>query len=676
MRPEPQAAPNPFSNHRLRRSLRVQVINPPGIARPAIQEALMRHALLAFGLLASPALADVSLHEAASGLDLFPCELSGLSCTALTVPLDHRANDPTETLDITFALSFAAIESKGILFYFVGGPGGSGLASAENYLSAFDPSLTDYMDIVFVDQRGTGLVHGLTCPVAQAIFDIAPASLDDPEAAITTARTYVKDCTVELDADKLLPVVNTDQAIRDSEAFRQAIGAPKVWLYGESYGTQFVQAYATMVPQAVRGVIVDGVVDLNLSPEGFYRSYILASEKLLAETFAFCADIPACKSDMRGDAAKIYDDLYRRAAAAPMMVPYFLADGTKAQRQLTTGILETNAFYALYSPEGRAEFLRALAASGRGNHTPMLQLGYSNTYIDPETETGLEDPGWFAAAYYAITCTDYGSGTGTPDERAARIIDEARAFAPEAPRLLRAYYMERIACAFWPHQGPDTRPEPYAGGDWPTLVLNGDRDPITPISMAYSVLDNAKNAYGIFMQGGPHVIWGRGLACPDTIVQALLYDGTLPSASEQICKQDPIDEYTPLTLTDPAQMADAFTVARAVDIELLNLIPLAGWDGEHPTPFGCPYGGTLSAAAGDRGTDYVFKDCRFWADLVINGAGTEVALDTPEDGVTLTLAVSGAQSGELMYHYSTSDEAWSLSGTWNGKPASPPRTQY
>jgi pimeloyl-ACP methyl ester carboxylesterase len=200
----------------------------------------MRHALtLALGLLSAPASAQ-SLHDATAGLDLFPCDLSALSCTTLTLPLDHRANDPDKTIDITFALSFASVESKGILFYFVGGPGGSGLASAESYLSAFDESLIQYMDVVFVDQRGTGPNHGLSCPVAQARFDVVDLSVTDPEGAKSAARTYVADCTAELNRDDLLPFVASDQAIRDSEAFRQMIGAPKVWLYGESYGTQFV----------------------------------------------------------------------------------------------------------------------------------------------------------------------------------------------------------------------------------------------------------------------------------------------------------------------------------------------------------------------------------------------------------------------------------------------------
>jgi pimeloyl-ACP methyl ester carboxylesterase len=634
----------------------------------------LRHALLSLGLLASPAAAEISLAEASLGLELVPCDLSDLSCATLTLPLDPRANDPEKTIDITFALSFAHVESRGILFYVVGGPGGSGLASADGYLSAFNPSLTDYMDIVFIDQRGTGPDHGLSCPVAQATFDLAPATLADAEDVLATAQAYVTDCIAELDAADLLPVVNSDYAVGDFEAFRRMIGAPKVWLYGESYGTQFVQAYATTYPKAVRGVIVDGVVDLNLSAEGFYRSYTLAAEKILSATFDACATIPACQADMGGDAAAVYDDLASRLAQSPVMVPLTLADGSRTDRPLTSALLETNAFYALYSAEGRGEFLRVLAAAGRGDLEPMLQLGYSNLYIDPETAVGMEDPGWFGAAYYAITCADYGSGQGTPEERAARIIDEARAFAPEAPRLLRSYYMERVACALWPYQGPDNRPAPYAGGDWPTLVLNGTGDPITPMPMAYSVLDNARNAYGVFMEGGPHVIWGRGFACPDSIVEALLYDGTLPAAREQRCSQDFIMDYLPLTLTDPADKADAFKVARAIETELLNALPLGNWDGESETSFGCPHGGTVTLSASEEGTHYAFADCRFWPDLALSGAGDDITMDDTGGGLILDLAVTGVATGQISYRSSPFTESQSLSGTWNGQPAALPRS--
>ncbi len=634
----------------------------------------MRCTALALGLLASPAMADLSLEEATAGLELQTCELSELYCTTLTLPLDPRANDPEKTIDITFALSFASVESRGILFYVVGGPGGSGLASADGYLSAFNPSLTEYMDIVFIDQRGTGPDHGLICPTAQAAFDMAPVTLADPKGVTAAAQAYVTDCIAELDAGDLLPVVSSDYAIGDFEAFRQMIGAPKVWLYGESYGTQFVQAYATQHPEAVRGVIVDGVVDLNLSAEGFYRSYTLAAEKILSETLTACATIPDCASDMGGDAAAVYDALAQDLTEAPAKVPVTLADGSRTERDLTMAHLEANAFYALYSAEGRAEFLRTLAAAGRGDLQPLLQLGYSNLSVDPETLEGIEDPGWYGAAYYAITCTDYGSGTGTPEERVARILDEARAFAPEAPRLLRSYYLERVACALWPHQGPDERPEPFAGGDYPTLVLNGTADPITPMPMAYSVLDNARNAYGVFMAGGPHVIWGRGYACPDTILEALLYDGTLPADREQLCEQDFVIDYLPLTLTDPADMADAFTVARAIETELYAYLPIGNWDGETETAYGCPHGGTVALSTSETSTLYRFADCRFWPDLAISGQGDEVSMDDVGDGLTLEVTASGSQTGEIRFRSSHWDESFALSGTWNGQPAALPRS--
>ncbi len=631
--------------------------------------------LLAPSLFAIPALAETSLFDASAGLDLAPCDLSGLSCTTLTLPLDHLGNDPEKTIDITFALSFASVESRGILFYFVGGPGASGLASAESYMASFDDSLTQYLDVVFVDQRGTGPVHGLACPVAQAAFDAAPAKVSDPALAIRTAQTYVADCTTEIGRDDLLPFVNSNQSIRDSEAFRQAIGAPKVWLYGESYGTQFAQGYAAQIPAAIRGVILDGVVDLSLDAEGFYARYTSTAERLLSRALAGCADIPACSSDMGGDAATVYDSLAGQLADGPMLVPFPLEDGTIVQRPLTSGFLEANAFFALYSPEGRASFLRALAASARGNHVPMLQLGYSNTYIDPATQAGITDPGWFSAAYFAITCTDYDSGPGTPDQRAAAIMAEAAAFAPNAPRLLRSYFLERLACAYWPHQGPPVRPAPFAGGDWPTLILNGEADPITPISMAYSVLDSARNSYGVFLKGGPHVIWGRNPACPDDIVYDLLIDGIPPRTREQACEQEFIADYTPLTLTDQKETADPVAVAQALDAELYQIIPLGDWDGADSLTVGCDFGGTLTATATRSGTDYAFDGCRLWRDITISGIGAETKIGSDEDNLTLTLAVSGQHNGDIVYSYSHRDEAWSISGTWDGQPAVLPRME-
>jgi pimeloyl-ACP methyl ester carboxylesterase len=631
-------------------------------------------ALVLAALQTSPALADsTTLAERLDAMGAEPCVNSGLTCLTIPMPRDHRANDPDQTIEITFAISTATTESKGVLIYAIGGPGGSGVAVAEGYLSAFDASLTENMDIVFFDQRGIGPVHGLECPDANAAIDTLDLPLENPDETIARTRAFVIDCIAELDAPDLLSVVNTDQAIRDLELFRQAIGAPRLWVYGESYGTQFAQQYATAFPASVRGVILDGVVDLSLSMETFYATYTRAAERILARVLAACDTIPACSADMQGDAAAVYDGLSARLDEGPISVPFPLEEGTMGSRVLTAGMLEASAFYALYGPTDRAYFLRALAAASRDDLLPMLRLGYSSLNMDTVTGDSVADPTWFGAAYYAITCSDYRDPGETEDAVIANIMAGAKALAPDAPRLLRSYFAERLICAFWPDKGSVARPAPFAGGDYPTLILNADTDPITSVTQAYSVFDNVQNGSLVIMQGGPHVIWGRGLACPDQIVADLLFDGKRPEAELQLCRQDFVEGYVPLTMTDPVDASDPLVIAQSLEIELGQSLAIYAWDWGAPLMLGCDKGGTVTLSAMDDDVRYSFDACQWWAGITIDGTGLYVENDEPGDGLTLTLSISGTHQGDLTYRNTTQTEAWSISGTWDGAAFITPR---
>ncbi|MES2143688.1 MAG: alpha/beta fold hydrolase [Pseudomonadota bacterium] len=601
------------------------------------------------------------------------CADSSLLCVTIEVPRDHFANDPSETLPITFAVSPASEQSEGILFYAVGGPGGSGLASAESYIAAFDQDVQSRLDFVFFDQRGTGPDHGLDCPLAQGVFDRSEVTLADEAALLATVQSYVIDCQAELDRTDILPFVGTSQAIRDLELFRQAIGAPKVWLYGESYGTQFMQSYATAFPDAVRGLILDGVVDLNLSAEGFYRTYVQAAERILSRMFSACDADPACAKDMKATSSSVYASLIGQVSAGRSEVDFPLIDGTSARRMLTAGMIESNAFYALYSPEGRATFLRALAAFARGNAVPMLRQAYSNLYIDPDTEEGLADPSWFGAAYFANNCMDYGDGAGTPEADARRILDQARALEPAAPNLFRSYYLERLVCAYWPGSGKPDRPKPFVGGDYPTLILNSDTDPITPVSMAYSVYDNARNATMVVMQGGPHVIWGRGLSCPDKTVSRLIFDGAPPPAPLQLCRQDFLAPYIPLTLTDATLPIDGFALGQAVEAELDASADFADWSYSDVLEYSCDHGGRIEAIPTDLGAALQFTGCAMWPDLTLYGEGTVTFAEDGTDVLTLDLDVLGKARGSISYSSDrAAGTAW-VKGRLDGRDVAMPR---
>ena len=600
------------------------------------------------------------------------CEDSALTCVDLSVPIDRTNPGSNETITIRFAVSFASEGSKGILFYAVGGPGGSGLRAADSYLGSFDARLTEEMDVVFFDQRGVGPLNGILCAKAGLAFDLAPLSLDQPDEAIGAARSFAQDCRVETQHGDLLPHLATEAAIQDLEDFRVAIGSPKVWLYGESYGTQFAQAYATRYPQALKGLIMDGVVDLTLDAAQYYGEDARTAEKLLAKTLAACDADAKCRADMGQPAATVYDNLQERLKAGPIPVDYPLAEGGFAKREMSAAILVSNAFYALYGPDARVAFLRALAAAAKDNLVPMLRLGYSNLGADPETAEPMDDPSWYGGAYYAITCPDYDDAGREPQSRAREIIDQARKLEPEAPRLIRAYYAERLVCAFWPAKAPEPRPAVFTGGDYPTLVLNADGDPATPVSNGYAVFDHAKNAYMVTMQGGPHVIWGRGLGCPDEIVFGLMLDGRKPEKREQICRQDFLDPYVPTTSGD---VGEPFGLAKAVETELHQSPDLANWDEIDPLSIGCDFGGTLTATPAEAGMEYVFKDCAWWPGLKISGDGVAISAGdgTKPDGLTLDLKIAGSHQGALLYRHDDTTDAMNLSGRYDGAEVATPR---
>jgi len=98
-------------------------------------------------------------------------------------------------------------------------------------------------------------------------------------------------------------------------------------------------------------------------------------------------------------------------------------------------------------------------------------------------------------------------------------------------------------CAFWPVEGVGDPPPPQRRRlpDRGAQFRQRSRD--TDLKRLRRVRSDP-NAFMVTMQGGPHVIWGRGAACPDKIVFGLMLDGRKPEKREQICKQDfPIPMY-------------------------------------------------------------------------------------------------------------------------------------
>ena len=621
----------------------------------------------ALALLASPALAqDVPLSVRLLALGAQPCPGSQMPCVSLPLPRDHRA--PTnETIDIKFAVSLASQQPAGIVFYAVGGPGQSGLTRIDSFVASIAPELRASIDFVFFEPRGTGDAHFIDCPGAASRYVLAGLPAADIDAAIATAQQFAEDCRAETPNADLIPFTGTDQSVQDLEAFRQAIGSPRVYLQGESYGTEFMQAYAANFPDAVRGMVLDGIVDPDLSALDNQLNQLTAAERVLGNVLSACrSDISACARDMAGDPVEIFDALTTRLAEAPIGVDYPLPDGTASPRQLTATMLSGLTQAALYDGAGRAGFLRALAAASHEDFLPLLRLGYSLFGIIPGPMSMGSVRGFSDAAYFATTCGDIGESAADPAARARQMIDEAAALADRAPHFVDRLYAERVTCLYWPSAGTEKR-VPFSGGDFPVLLLASSSDPVTPPSRAYALLDAIESSRLVVIDGGPHVAFARGNACPDRIVAQFLLTGELPAPRLQICRQALVQGYVPLTLPDLAAVTP-LDLIEALDTEFWQLPEMRQWTGSGPLAVGCNFGGAVEARLGALSAEYEFRSCALWPGLAVTGLLTE------GDGESrFEIEVSGAHQGALSAAYEWDTRGFAVSGTWDGAPVETPR---
>ena len=608
---------------------------------------------------ATRAAADENTASRLARLGGIPCPEGDFTCVTLEVPLDHLHPDG-RTLNVAFAVLPATGERKGMFVTATGGPGTSGLQSADNYTAAFDPSIPEHFDIIFFDQRGAGLSGGLQCADAAAAFYRADwdASTPDGEVALVkTAHTFADDCAAEMGHPDSLAYLGTDQAIEDLEVFRQAMGEEKFWLYGESYGTQYAQTYAAAHPDRLAGLLLDGTVDLTLAGTDFYVSQAQAFNTSLVMTLEACNADEYCASDMGADAVAVYDELAARLKASPLPFDFPLPSGGIEARTFSFSDLETAAAGYMYSESARMIFLRALASYSRNDDlAPMARVLYDALGLDPQTLEAIPDPTYSDAVYYAVECQDYGYFSGTPEARAEAYLRAGDAIDSNLPRFASVFYGD-LPCAFWPNPTSETvRPAPLTARGIPAIVLNGTADPATPYEGAASVFQRLADGYFVTEAGGSHVIFGWGVACVDDLVTAFLVDDKMP-ARETTCEGIVADEFVPLAPLRASDFVDPLEALASVDDEISFLPEYYYWDAETPTAIGCPFGGTLSFEPSDVGEAFTFKDCAFSDGFVLNGEG---AYNYDDELFTFDVTVSGLARGTLTY---TRDADYNLSVT-------------
>lgn len=184
-----------------------------------------------------------------------PADLSKLTV------LEDRSKPVGRKIELAYAILKSTAATPGSpIVYLDGGPGGSGIGlyRVDEFKQTFD-ALRAAGDVVLLSQRGTGFSSPrLSCrdaspePIPTDVFRSAARMIE-----IFTPRTLR--CAAELRAKGIdLAAYHTEASADDLEDLRRALGAPKISLFGFSYGTHLALAAVRRHPQSIDRVILAG----------------------------------------------------------------------------------------------------------------------------------------------------------------------------------------------------------------------------------------------------------------------------------------------------------------------------------------------------------------------------------------------------------------------------------
>ena len=264
--------------------------------------------------------------------------------------------------------------------------------------------------------------------------------------------------------------------------------------------------------------------------------------------------------------------------------------------------------------------------------------------------------------YYGVECQDYAYPGATPEKRAENYLRAGDPVEAAIPHLASIFYGD-LPCVYWPNATTDlTRPAPLKAKGIPTLVLGATGDPATPVGNGISVYRHLSDGYLITQQGGPHIIFGRGNACPDDIVTDFLVKGQVPAQPQTECAGVVADEYVPLAPRNADAFDNPLDALASAETEITYLPEYYYWDGVAAENTGCTLGGTLNLAA--DGTKYAFtlNTCAFTRNFSMTGTGS---YDPDTDRFILKVATTGRWQCQLKY-VRTGDQS-NVTGVCDGK---------
>lgn len=444
-----------------------------------------------------------------------PC-LGSLECGIVVAPLDHDRPDG-ETISVYVARLSASTPGQriGSLVLDFGGPGGSGINALLDFSQApqMPPVLStlhERFDLVAFDRRATGHTIPIDCiddGTKDAWRQLDSVKDPDWEALV---RSSADVCAAKY--AHWLPFVSTLDVARDLDLIRVAVDDTRLTYAGFSYGSLLGARYASLYPNRVRAMLLDGAVDPTLDLVAVGEKEAIAIEKSFDAFLEDCASSPDCVFRGDGDPGAAFDTLIADLDTAPLEVTGgHLLSVADVYRATQLRLKVEGSWPAL---------ARELEKARQGDGTDLLRTA--------DLAAGrniLGDYGNVLEAQMAILCSDY----SPPDDLATALEATAGRLRATAPRFGRnAGGLARL-CAMWPNRPRADLPSVAASTELAILVIGHTGDPATPYEASRRMVEQLGSAVLVTREGYGHtMLLTAPNACLQDAVTRYLFELEVP----------------------------------------------------------------------------------------------------------------------------------------------------
>jgi pimeloyl-ACP methyl ester carboxylesterase len=411
-------------------------------------------------------------------LKLENCHLKGIKsqvqCGKLQVPENYSLPNG-EKISVNFAVlpAIDSSQNKTPLMFLAGGPGQASVELAAHIFKTFGEIKKSH-DIILVDQRGTGESHPLECDEnsVKNVYEIIPEDFSAQE---------IKDCIAQFKGD--LSQYNSENAIRDFDAVRHALGHEKINIYGGSYGTRAGLVYMRMFPDSLKSVVLDSVGPIEV-PIGTFGKSAARSFNALLEN---CQEDESCHSAYPKLAEEFQAVVTRLERAPAKLVIDHPRLGSKTDFVLSRSKFISNLRMQLYSMQTRTLIPLVIHQAYLGNYQPMVGL-------ISMSEGGM---GMYVGLTLNIVC----------NEDLPKITAEM--FKADAENNFGGNDSHNAwlqACPLWPKYSVNDEFYNSVTANIPTLILSGDLDPVTPPSNGEKSAKTIPNSHHIVSKNSAHIV--------------------------------------------------------------------------------------------------------------------------------------------------------------------------